>query len=123
MALRGNVNKDIRSFEPKVLKNLTKRQVIWLLIGTAIVVPCVLALPFRWDDKIFVGILMYLPFIMCGTIKMERTPLEIIFIRLIYKHLLTPKVRVFKINNRFGTSKRPAITEKIKYSNEYKVIK
>lgn len=87
------MTKDIRDFEPHFLGPLTKRQLIYIGISCAYGIPFLVLAPIASiQNRIFVGILIMLPVIVCGFIKWEGLPVEILLIKLIYR-MITPQKR------------------------------
>lgn len=87
---------DIRKYEPKLIGPFTKRQIICACISAVYSVPIAFFLPVTTGDKITYGILMAIPVILCGWIKMDGAPLEVIMMRMIYTYFLTPPKRKYE---------------------------
>ena len=92
---------DIRKHETRIVGPLTKRQLIWLVIGSAIAVPIALAVPTSWDNKIFILLAVLAPAILCGFLKVDGTNFDLYFGRVVYKLILTPRRRVYKTKNTY----------------------
>lgn len=90
---------DIRKTEPKAVGSLTTRQVICIILAGTYSIPIAVHIPFDITLKIVTGILLALPVVMCGWIKLNNEPFEIVMIRYIYKHFLTPQKRKIKQEN------------------------
>ena len=90
---------DIRKTEPKAVGSLTTRQVICIILAGTYSIPIAVHIPFDITLKIVTGILLALPVVTCGWIKLNNEPFEIVMIRYIYKHFLTPRKRKIKQEN------------------------
>ena len=90
---------DIRKTEPKAVGSLTTRQVICIILAGTYSIPIAVHIPFDITLKIVTGILLALHVVMCGWIKLNNEPFEIVMIRYIYKHFLTPQKRKIKQEN------------------------
>ena len=93
------MTEDIRKFENKVVGGLTKRQIISVLIGGGIGVPLGVFIPGDMTVKILVAALVALPILLCGWVKLDGMPLEILAIRTIYSYVLCPAKRKYKTTN------------------------
>ena len=86
---------DIRKFETKTIGPFTTRQVICILIGVAYALPIGLAIPTTMDNKIFIAILLAMPAVMCGFVKIDGMPFEALVARMLYTYVLTPPHRKY----------------------------
>lgn len=109
---------DIRKTETKAFGALTIRQVICVLLAGSYSIPIAVHIPFDITLKIVVGVLLALPVAMCGWIKLNNEPFEIVMVRYIYKHFLTPQKRKAKQENPYKEAlkkvRRKEESEKIK---------
>lgn len=90
---------DIRKTEPKTLGPLTTRQFICIILAGSYSIPLAIHLPFDIALKIVFGVMTALPVALCGWVKLNNEPFEIVMIRYIYKHFLTPSKRKVKQEN------------------------
>lgn len=109
---------DIRKTETKAVGSFTTRQVICIILAGTYSIPIAVHVPFDITLKIVTGILLALPVVMCGWIKLNNEPFEIVMIRYIYKHFLTPCKRRAKQENVYKETlkkiRRKEETDKIK---------
>lgn len=109
---------DIRKTETKSVGALTTRQVICVLLAGSYSVPTAFYIPLDITFKIVIGVLLALPVAMCGWIKLNNEPFEIVMIRYIYKHFVTPRKRKAKQENPYKEAlkkvRRKEESEKIK---------
>lgn len=90
---------DIRKTEPKTLGPLTTRQLICIILAGLYSIPLAWHLPLDISLKIVFGVMSALPVVLCGWVKVNNEPFEIVMIRYIYKHFLTPCKRKVKQEN------------------------
>lgn len=110
---------DIKTTEKRLNKFLTMRQFVCILIGSLYAVPIAYFVPFNWFWKIIIGLTLIAPAFFCGNPRLlNHEPLEIIFIRAIYKHFLTPQKRLLKSNNIYRE-----VLNKIKKKEEVEKLK
>ena len=121
MALQCNMIKDIRKYEPKVMGPFTKRQMIYLVIGLAYSLPVGMLLPTTFDNKVIVTLALIAPMFLCGYLKMDGTPLEVIAIRWVYRTILTPAARKYKRPHPYLTALRKLEAEENKGKKPVKV--
>ena len=90
------VVQDIRKHKSKIFGPLGLREFICIGIGAAYSIPIALAIPADVLTKVAVGIFLAFPAVLCGFIKVNKEPFEIVIIRFIYKRILTPRKRKVK---------------------------
>lgn len=90
---------DIRKKDPPIIGPFTARQVICVAIAGTYSVPIAVNLPLDITYKIIIGLLIALPVAICGWIKINNEPFEIVMVRYIYKHILTKRKRRVKQPN------------------------
>lgn len=112
------MNDDIRKTKAKVFGKFDLRQLICIILAASYSIPIAIYLPFDITLKIVLGVLLAVPVVMCGWIRLNKEPFEIVLIRYIYKHFLTPSWRKVKRNNSYKTS-----LKKIRKKEEKKRIK
>jgi len=88
---------DIRKTETKAIGPLTLRQAICIIIAGSYSLPIAMILPVDIFTKIIVGFILALPVALCGWVKLNKEPFEIVLTRYIYKHFLTPQKRKYKV--------------------------
>lgn len=109
---------DIRKTETKTLGPFTTRQLISVVLASSYSIPIALHIPFDISLKIVFGILLALPVAMCGWVKLNKEPFEIVLIRYVYKHFLTPCRRKVKQKNAYMES-----LKKVRKKEESAMIK
>lgn len=93
---------DIQTTEKRLNKFLTMRQFVCVLIGSIYAIPIAYFVPLNWFWKIIIGLTLIAPAFFCGNPKLlNHEPLEIVIIRAIYKHFLTPQKRKLKSQNTY----------------------
>ncbi len=95
------MTEDIRKAQPKTMGPFTQREVVCILIGLIYSIPIAILVPFDLTYKLVVFTLLLAPAYMCGSMKINDTNMEIVAIRWIYKHMLTPQRRMEKDENTF----------------------
>lgn len=112
------MNDDIRKTKAKVFGKFDLRQLICIIIAASYSIPIAIILPFDITLKFVFGILLAIPVVLCGWIRLNKEPFEIVLIRYIYKHFLTPSWRKVKRNNSYK-----AVLNKIRKKEEKKKLK
>lgn len=95
---------DIRKTETKFLGTLTFRQLICVVLAASYSIPIAILVPLSIELKFIIGVFLALPVAICGWIKLNNEPFEIVVIRYIYKHFLTPSKRKVKCINPYKES-------------------
>lgn len=98
------MSEDIRKYEPKAVGPFTLRQLICFGIAAIIAIPIAILLPLRWDNKLLVACIIVVPIALCGYIKMDGMPFEVLVLRLVYMYILTPGKRKYKRENTYRTA-------------------
>lgn len=98
------MNDDVRKTKAKVFGKFDLRQIICIIIAASYSIPIAIKLPMDYTLKIVFGVLIAVPVILCGWIRLNKEPFEIVIIRYIYKHFLTPSWRKVKRNNSYKTA-------------------
>lgn len=93
------MTKDIRDFEPHFLGPLTKRQVIYIGISAAYGIPFMVLAPIESvPNRLFIGFILMLPVLMCGSVEWGGLPLEILMIKLLYRGVCPTKRKATEEN-------------------------
>ena len=92
---------DIRKYETKTLGPFTTRQVICFIIAAVITIPIAALTDFEWDNKMLLVLVLSVPIVACGYVKMDGAYFEILALRLIYFFFLTPKKRKYVRKNTY----------------------
>ncbi len=95
------MNDDIRKFETKLIGPFTKRQTICFVVGIAYSLPVAMLVPTSLTNKIFIGLILAIPALICGYAKMDGMYMESLFFRVIYLLFLTPSKRKYVTVNSF----------------------
>ncbi len=109
---------DVRKIDPKVVGRYTKRQIICLLIAATYAVPIAINLPLELVPKLAIGTTLAAPVVLCGWIKVNKEPFEIVAVRYIYKKFLTPQKRKVKILNPYKDA-----LKKVRKDTEKEMVK
>jgi len=113
------IPKDIRQFEAKLIGPFNTRQLICFVAGAAIAIPTYLAIKDMapTDICLFASICTFLPFALCGWIKIYGMPFEKFFMSFLYSAILAPGKRKYKTKNLFDLPgnkfEEPEISENI----------
>lgn len=94
------MSRDIREFSPKVLGPFDKRQLIVLTISIFTGVPLFLlmgSLPLQF--KLLVSIIVVLPILLCGWVKMFGMPLEVFVFKFIIPTIFNPRKKIYITEN------------------------
>lgn len=103
---------DIRKTEKKVLGSFTLRQVICILLSLTYSVPIALLIPANIVIKFLIGFALALPVMLCGWVTVNNAPFEIVLMRYIYKHFLTPQKRKCRTANPYKKALKKVREEK-----------
>ena len=96
------MSRDIKDYSPKFIGPFDKRQVVVLLIATAVGVPLFILLgSLPLTIKFVFTIIFILPIIMTGWIKIFGIPLEVFVWRYVIPNTLAPKKRVYMTENEY----------------------
>lgn len=98
--LEIKMSRDIREFSPKVLGPFDKRQIVVLTISIFTGVPIFLllgALPLQF--KLIVSLIVVLPILLCGWVKMFGMPLEVFVFKFIIPTIFNPRKKVYITEN------------------------
>lgn len=95
------MSEDIRKYEPKAIGPFTLRQAICAGIAVCLGLPAALIIPGDITVKVLIFCLFGGIPLACGYIKMDGAYAEVIVIRYIYSHMLTPRKRKYKRKNAF----------------------
>lgn len=94
------MSRDIREFSPKVLGPFDKKQLIVLTISIFTGVPLFLlmgSLPLQF--KLLVSIIVVLPILLCGWVKMFGMPLEVFVFKFIIPTIFNPRKKIYITEN------------------------
>ena len=128
------MNKDVRTFAPKIMGPFTRRQLISLVIAAAYAGPIAILVPGDAMMKVLLGCVLAIPAILCGFIDILGMPLLQFVTYCVIPSLLNPKVRKFKTENTYemclrqaeatenSTKKRKSKTpsKKVTHSSKYR---
>ena len=90
---------DIRKYETKSIGPFTIRQVICIGIGCAYSIPLAAISGLDTANKVLLACVLAAPAIACGYVKLDGAPFEVLFFRLLYWMVLTPKKRKMRGQN------------------------
>lgn len=90
---------DIRKYETKTLGPFTTKQLVCIVISLIYSIPIALLTPVSIINKFLIGAALAIPCILCGYIKVNGTPLEVMIFRFAYLSFLTPSKRKFIVQN------------------------
>lgn len=128
------MNKDVRTFEPKIMGPFTRRQLISLVIAAAYAGPIAIAVPGDPMMKVLLGCILAIPAILCGFIDILGMPLLQFITYCVIPSLINPKVRKFKsettyemywqqlkaISSKSKKEKDKSASKKVTYSKKYR---
>lgn len=92
---------DIRKYETKSFGPFTTRQVVCIGLALLYSVPIGVATPFALDTKIMLIVILAMPMVMAGYLKLDGMKFEVLLIRMLYVMVLTPRHRKYKAVNTF----------------------
>lgn len=128
------MNKDVRTFEPKIMGPFTRRQLISLVIAAAYAGPIAIAVPGDPMMKVLLGCILAIPAILCGFIDILGMPLLQFITYCVIPSLINPKVRKFKsetsyemywqqlkaVSSKSKKEKDKPTSKKVTYSKKYR---
>lgn len=128
------MNKDVRTFEPKIMGPFTRRQLISLVIAAAYAGPIAIAVPGDPMMKVLLGCILAIPAILCGFIDILGMPLLQFITYCVIPSLINPKVRKFKsetsyemywqqlkaVSSKSKKGKDKSTSKKVTYSKKYR---
>ena len=96
------MSRDIREFSPKVLGPFDKRQLVVLIIAVLVGVPLFMLLgPVPLQAKLIIILIVCLPILLCGWVKMFGMPLEVFVMKFIIPTLFSPRKKVYMTDNAY----------------------
>ena len=96
------MSRDIREFSPKVLGPFDKRQLVVLVIAVLVGVPLFMLLgPVPLQAKLIIILIVCLPILLCGWVKMFGMPLEVFVMKFIIPTLFSPRKKVYMTDNAY----------------------
>ena len=96
------MSRDIREFSPKVLGPFDKRQLVVLIITVLVGVPLFMLLgPVPLQAKLIIILIVCLPILLCGWVKMFGMPLEVFVMKFIIPTLFSPRKKVYMTDNAY----------------------
>ena len=128
------MNKDVRTFEPKIMGPFTRRQLISLVIAAAYAGPIAIAVPGDPMMKVLLGCILAIQAILCGFIDILGMPLLQFITYCVIPSLINPKVRKFKsetsyemywqqlkaVSSKSKKEKDKPTSKKVTYSKKYR---
>lgn len=114
-----SVPKDLTKVKNKVVLNLTKRQIICLVIAAAV------GLPFYFLTKGYIGtsnaatgmVILMIPAFMFAMYEKDGLPLEKILWNIINVKFLKPSIRRYEVENLYEMQEKPSISKGKKGGN------
>lgn len=114
-----SVPKDLTKVKNKVVLNLTKRQIICLVIATAV------GLPFYFLTKGYIGtsnaatgmVILMLPAFMFAMYEKDGLPLEKILWNIINVKFLKPSIRRYEVENLYEMQEKQSVPKGKKGGN------
>lgn len=103
---------DVRKTETKAIGPFTLRQVICIIISLVYSVPIALLIPVDWVVKLLIGFVLALPVTLCGWVKLNKEPFEIVAMRYVYKYIFTPRKRKYKVINPYKAALKKVRSQK-----------
>lgn len=129
------MNKDVRTFDPKILGPFTRRQLISLVIAAGYALPIAIAVPEDPMTRVILGCILAIPAILCGFIDILGLPLLQFITYCVMPSIINPKVRKFRSENTYETclqeaeamenrkkrkQKKAELQKKVIYSKKYR---
>ncbi|WP_282144911.1 PrgI family protein [Thomasclavelia cocleata] len=116
------VPKEIKEYEKKIFKNLTLRQLVWLIIGVGLaIIIYLLLIPFFSSDILsYIIMTIVIPCFLCGFVKIQDIPFDIyinivLFNTLhIQKLLYDNEIRFFRKGDKCSDFKKKKRTKRNK---------
>ncbi|MBP3278877.1 MAG: PrgI family protein [Butyrivibrio sp.] len=84
---------DIRKYENKSWGPFTTRQAVCIGLGVLVAGVIALLIPVDTGNKITIGLILMIPFFLCGFVKLDGAYFETIAINMLYLYVLTPRKR------------------------------
>lgn len=115
-----SVPKDLTKVKNKVVLNLTKRQIICLVIAAAV------GLPFYFLTKGYIGtsnaatgmVILMLPAFMFAMYEKDGLPLEKILWNIINVKFLKPSIRMYEVENLYEMQEKQSVPKGKKGGNK-----
>ena len=115
------MSRDIREFSPKVLGPFDKRQLVVLIITVLVGVPLFMLLgPVPLQAKLIIILIVCLPILLCGWVKMFGMPLEVFVMKFIIPTLFSPRKKVYMTDNAYERMFTEPILRKIEQPKLYR---
>lgn len=95
------MNKDVRTFDPKIMGPFTRRQLIALCVAAAYAIPIAILIPGDAMAKVLVGCILAIPAILCGFVDVLGLPLLQFITYCVIPSIINPKVRKFRSENQY----------------------
>ena len=105
MAIEKNIPQDICQYESKLIGPLTTRQVGFAVPGAVLAIGAYVIggnLGLTQDTRIFMAILFFAPFLLCGWVKLYGINFEKFISMIFITQIIAPKHRLYKTNNNFN---------------------
>ncbi|MDO4647076.1 MAG: PrgI family protein [Eubacteriales bacterium] len=121
--------RDVREFEPKVIAGFTTRQLICIGALCLYDIPIALLLPGDIMIKLIVAIILAVPAVLCGWVKLFGMPFEKFLLQILIPTMFNPSIRRYRTENAFDALRLPEDASKdaehtsVKYSREYRPYK
>ena len=114
------MSKDIRGYEPKILASMSLRQLIGITIGCVCALPVVLYLPVDITLRIIIAVIIALPGLACGFLKMYEMPCEVFFLKVFIPFYFNNKPRKYINESEYDSLAKPFTGTTVKNRNAYK---
>lgn len=107
------VPKDLNAVKPKVMFNLTKRQLICFGLAALVGVPSffLLKLAFSISTSVMIMMVIMMPFFFLAMYEKHGQPLEVFLKHFIQANFVRPKTRPYKTDNYYAALIRQAKAE------------
>ncbi len=106
--LKVPMNADIKEYSPKIVYGLDKRQLICTALALSYGIPFIRTASFlELSDRIAVAVILMLPVIACGWIKLYGMPFERFMLHIIVHHVLTPRTRMYRTEISIASEELP----------------
>ncbi len=113
--------KDIKNYEPKILGPLTLRQLVCLGIASSYGIPFILLTHGDIVVRIMIGLMLMIPVLLCGWLKIYNEPFEKFLIIIIINKFIKPSKRVYKIKEiKFENETETVLVKKVKRTKNIK---
>ena len=97
--LEVEMTDDIRKYKAKALGRFTLRQTAYVAIGLVVGIIVALLVPLPITLRLTFGLIIVVPFALCGFVTIGGCTFEVILIKWVYSHILTPQKRKVIIKN------------------------